>query len=354
MNRLEEIEHKHRQLAQLLEARGAASLLLRRTRNIAWITAGADASIPVDTEFGVYSVLITPEKRTIVVNTIEHPRLEAEERLQDFGFDYAVSPWHAPEMPEATLVDDGEIEDALQQLRWVLTPGEQERLRALGRDAAAALEETVAGLHPGESEWQIAARLDAACRARRGQAIVNLIATDERIARFRHPLVTDKRLERYAMVVVCMRRHGLIVSATRLAHFGAIPADVREKVQRVAAIDAAVIAASRPGRTLGGVFAELQAAYAAHGETDQWHYHHQGGLAGYQARERIATPGDNTPLQLHQVVAWNPSIVGAKSEDTVLLTEDGPEIVTASSSAWPKLTFTIDGQTIERSNVREL
>src|SRR5690606_22882123 len=122
----------------------------------------------------------------------------------------------------------------------------------------------------------------------------------------RHPLITDKTLERYAMIVVCMRRHGLIVSGTRLVHFGTLPSELRQKMERVAAIDAAVIAASKPGRTLGDIFADLQAAYAAQGETDQWHYHHQGGLAGYAARERIATPGDPTVLHANQVVAWNP------------------------------------------------
>ena len=42
----------------------------------------------------------------------------------------------------------------------------------------------------------------------------------------------------------------------------------------------------------------------------------------------IAVPADYTPIQTHQVFAWNPSVQGAKSEDTIYLGTDGPEVLT--------------------------
>jgi hypothetical protein len=75
MNRLGEVERKHVRLRDLLERRGAGSLWLRRTRNLSWITAGAEVAIATDSENAPYSVLITPEKRTIITDNIELPRL---------------------------------------------------------------------------------------------------------------------------------------------------------------------------------------------------------------------------------------------------------------------------------------
>lgn len=355
MNRLEEINIKHDRLRGLLEARRADALWLRATRNIAWFTAGADASIPVDSDTGAYSVLVTADRRAIYTNNIELTRLRAEEDFESLGFVFEEFPWHVggqPDLPR--MITDTDAADDLLSLRLVLLEGEVERLRALGRDAAAAVAEAASAARPGDTEYQIAGRLAAAARARGGIAVVNLIATDERISQFRHPLPTGKRMDKYAMVVVCMRRHGLVVSATRLAYAGALPADIAQKNQKVAAIDAAAIAATRPGRTLGEIFADIQAAYAAQGEADQWQYHHQGGPAGYNARERIATPGDPWVVQADSVYAWNPSVVGCKSEDTILVTQGGFEIVSAGPETWPMIDVVVGGQTIKRPAILPL
>jgi antitoxin VapB len=354
MQRLEEINAKHESLRGLLQRHKADGLWLRRTRNLAWITAGADASIPADSDYGAYSIFVTGDKRIVYTSNIEATRIHAEEKLEDLGFEYAEYPWHSARQPDAALTDEGEVESDIQRLRWVLSAGEQERLRALGRDASDAIAEATRAVKAGDSEWEIASRLDAACRKRGGLAVVNLIATDERISRFRHPLITSKRLEKTAMLVVCMRRGGLIVSATRFAQIGAAPAELKEKLRKVASIDAVVMTASQPGKTLGQVFTELQEAYAAYGEEDQWQNHHQGGLGGYIARERVATPGDPTVLQAGQVCAWNPSIVGCKSEDTILINANGFDIVTQATGDWPMQEINLSGQIVKRSGILEL
>ncbi len=356
MQRIDEINVKHAKVSELLAKRGAGGLWLRRTRNIGWITAGADASIPVDADYGAYSVLVTPDKRIVYTTNIEAARLRGEEHFEDLGFEYAEFPWHSPrtlDLP-GLLTDEADVEDDIQQLRWALTEGERERFRALGQDAAAALEEAVRAIRPGETEFEIASRLDAACKIRGGLAAVNLVGTDDRISQYRHPLATMKKLDKYAMVVVCMRRGGLVVAATRFVHFGPLPAEIQEKLHKIAAIDAAVIAASRVGRTLGDAFSDLLAAYDAQGESEQWRLHHQGGLIGYIGRERIVTsPDDATPIHDGHAFAWNPSIVGCKSEDTVLVNESGFEIVTDSGN-WPTVSVDVNGQTIRRPGILEL
>lgn len=354
MNLPDEINVKHQQIRALLEARGARGLWLRRTRNIAWFSAGLDASIPTNSETGVYSLLVTADTRAIYTNNIELTRLRAEDAIDERGFDVVDFPWHSARAPEADgLIHDLDesVEAEIQHLRLVMSDGEKARFRALGQDTAAALEEAIRAAVPSDTEYVIASRLDAACRKRGGLAVVNLIATDERIAQHRHPLPTSKPLEKLVMMVVCMRRHGLIASATRFAHVGRMSPLLEEGQRKIAAIDAAVMVASRPGRTLGAIFADLQAAYAAQGEDGQWHLHHQGGTAGYLGRERIATPGDGTVLRAGQVCAWNPSIVGHKSEDTILVSDDGFEILTQASGLFPQISVDVGGVTVQRPDI---
>ncbi len=357
MQRSEEINRKHERLRALLASHGAQALLLTQTRNLAWFTAGADASIPVDSDAGAWSALVTAGRRDIVTTNIELTRLRAEEGFERLGFGYVEYPWHAalPATPPETMVDtEPQVAAALLQLRLVLDAAEQERCRRLGAETAAAIDEAIRAARPGDSEFEIAARLDAACRKRGGLAVVNLVATDERIAQFRHPLATQRRMERLVMIVVCNRKWGLVVSATRLAHAGPLPADLRAKAQKVAEIDAAVMVATRPERSHAAVFQELQAAYAAQGEAEQWRFHHQGGPAGYNAREFIVTPDDESLVQAGSAYAWNPSVVGCKSEDTILVGDDGFEIVSDAGANWPMIAVEVAGQTVLRPGILEL
>jgi antitoxin VapB len=190
------------------------------------------------------------------------------------------------------------------------------------------------------SENQVAAAVSNEALARGVQPIVNLIATDERVYRFRHPLPTDKKLEKYAMLVLCGRKWGLVCSITRLIHFGPVPHELKERIQATAQVNAALINATRPGRTLEELFAQAQQSYARLGYPDEWQKHHQGGMAGYEPREFVALPGSQELIEEGQAFAWNPSITGAKVEDTILVGSTGNEIITLTPS-WP--TTSIDG-----------
>jgi hypothetical protein len=50
---------------------------------------------------------------------------------------------------------------------------------------------------------------------------------------------------------------------------------------------------------------------------------HQGGVTAYENREVQARLDSTHQIAVGQAFAWNPSITGTKSEDTMLLTEHG-------------------------------
>ena len=72
-------------------------------------------------------------------------------------------------------------------------------------------------------------------------------AADDRISNFRHPIPTEKKIEKYLMVSVNARKWGLIVSLTRFVHFGRLPKELREKYEANVFIDCTFMAHTRPG-----------------------------------------------------------------------------------------------------------
>lgn len=78
----------------------------------------------------------------------------------------------------------------------------------------------------------------------------------------------------------------------------------------------------------------------------------KGVLAGSATREIMATSCSEEVVSTGQIYAWNPSISGTKSEDTILVTEQGYEILTAVND-WPRIPIQINGQTIFRSAIFE-
>jgi antitoxin VapB len=241
----------------------------------------------------------------------------------------------------------------LARLRADLSAEEGERLRQLGRMCSAAMSEVAKAVQPGQTEHEIAALIGRETQRRGVQAIVNLVATDGRASAFRHPLPTDKKLERYAMLVLGGRWRGLVCSITRFVHFGRLPDELRRKAEAVARIDATLIAATRPGETLGRIFQRGVATYAETGFPSEWRLHHQGGPVAYEPREWLAGPDAADVVRVGQAYAWNPSITGTKSEDTILVGADRNELVT-HIDGWPTLEVTVDGETVARPAIMEM
>jgi len=339
------------------------TLWLRRADNVAWLTGGVDVAVNTADSFGVASVVVTPDACTIWTNTIEAPRLRNEDHVEDRGLAIKATPWEGPgEVPASSALGvdaplDGakDLSTELRALRMRLLPVEVARFRRLGKICADAIQASIYRTRPGMTEWEIAAVLGQETRNRGATPIVVLIATDERIHHFRHPMPTNKVMDKYAMLVLCGRREGLVCSVTRLVHYGPLPADLRHRIEACAQVDAAMIAASKPGVTLGEIFTITQEAYARVGFDGEWKLHHQGGTAGYSPREFLAVPGETVTLDAGVACAWNPSITGTKCEDSILVAEAGhaPEIVTANND-WPTLPVKVGDQTFARPLILEL
>ena len=262
-------------------------------------------------------------------------------RDEEPGLEVVEYPWHegsdaalrqlvgAVELgADVALPGTTDIEDDVAALRRVLDPDAIARLRAVGADLVGALAEAAGELSMGMSEHDAAAAIAASCSGAGLVPTVLLAATDDRIRRYRHPLPTGALLDRRVMLVASAQRGGLYANLTRIAWF---EQPDPETERRQAACDEILERmrgeATRPGRTLADAFADCRRFYADAGFPDEWRLHHQGGITGYASREVIATPYTDVPIEVGQAFAWNPSITGAKAEETFVLTDAGAMVV---------------------------
>jgi antitoxin VapB len=356
---MQEFTYKQNQLKALLEQYNINGLVLHRVSSFSWATCGVDSAVNIATTNGPVRLFITKDKNYLITKNIEAPRLDQEGQLKKQGWEFIDTPWHEPDFDPREVIGDGpmgadiylpgaiDLTAEISQLRSNLLPAEQVRFKELGGQCAAAMSKTMYAIEPGMSEYEIASLLSFETEKQGIKAIVNLVATDERIFKYRHPLPTEKQLEKYAMVVLCGRKWGLVCSLTRLVHFGKIPVEIQYKLNSVARIDAEFIKNTRPGKTTGEVFSLAKEAYQKEGYPDEWQLHHQGGMTGYEPRESVAGPQSKQIIQAGQFYAWNPSISGVKSEDTIFVGETENEVITKIDD-WPTIDVSAGGVKFQR------
>jgi Xaa-Pro aminopeptidase len=324
---------RHERLGEVLERRALDALVLRAPRNFAWLTGGAESRVDRALETGVAELLVTAGEIAVVTTNIEAERFRIE---QTPWAEVIAHPWHEGPFPApqgaigSDLPRPGETDVAgeVAALRGVLDADAIERLRAVGADARSAVEEVAPEVAPGLGEHEAAGLLSGACERRGLFPSVLLAAADGRIAAHRHPLPHDGVVERRAMLVISAERGGLYANLTQLVELEELPPETARRVAATNQILAGMRDATRPGRPLSDVFADCRRLYAEAGFPDEWRLHHQGGSTGYASREVIATADTHDPVEVGQAFAWNPSITGAKAEETFVLTGAGAEVVT--------------------------
>ncbi len=349
-----------------LKEKNYDGVLLRRRNNFSWITGGKTNYIVQTMEAGVADWIITREQAYLVTSKMEERRIVEEECADlPFSFEVLSDDWYKPAEQLIKSVTAGKrmatdmpyegwdvVDEELGKYRSILTADERDRYRNLCQKAAKAVEETCREIEPGQTENEIEAHL-ASKVLKAGMSLqVLLVATDDRIYRYRHPIPTEKKLERHAMLVLCAEEGGLVANVTRLVYFGELPEELRLHSAAVARIDSVMNHATKPGTTAGAVIKAGIAEYVNQGFPDDWKLLHQGGLTGYNSREFLANPETPYKVVVNQAYAWNPSLPGVKCEDTVLLTEEGLEFMTYTGE-WVYQEVEVEGELFLRNAVLE-
>mgnify|MGYP006278381761 CR=1 FL=1 len=369
MTEPEERRIKHERVIAYLDDHQLDGVLLRRRCNFSWYTCGGHNHVAGACDAGNSYVFVDRLGGTVLANNVEAARLAGEE-LADADLAFETFDYYHPAgraevfervLGRARVAADAPVPgrdlprlDAdFDRLRWSLTPWEVERYRGTCSDSVAAMESAARAAVPGMTEHELAGEAGRRLLAAGCTPWLLLVGADDRIARYRHPLPTGRRAERSFMLVTCAERDGLIAAVTRLGHFGPVPEELAARHRAAATVNAALLAALRPGVTLGTLFAEAQEAFAEVGHPDEWRELHVGGSCGYLPRERKAATGDSTQALENQAFAWNPSLAGSKCEDTVLCGADGWRALSAATD-WPEVEVAWRGESCRRPGILSL
>ena len=342
MSAIAEQREKRARIKAFMAELGLEAIVLRKGANVAWAIGGR-AHIPTTLELSCMDVIIYQDRIVVVTNKIEAPRLKAEELSGDE--ELIIVNWfegrdaHLPKGPaigaDGPDPDRINVQSEIEALRRNLNEYEVARLRSIGADASHALSAAMTVINPTDSEVDVAAEIAEQLWQRNLEPVVLLVAGEDRISRFRHPLPTTANIGKSAMGVICARRKGLIASVTRIVHFGSIPEQMRDDYEQLLKVEAAFLDGTKPGATLAEVFKKGEVAYALHGfEKDEWTNHHQGGPTGYLPRDFPAHEKTTQIIGTRNAIAWNPSGKGLKVEDTLVTTDSGFEFLTMTEG-WP-------------------
>jgi Xaa-Pro aminopeptidase len=364
VDKSEEIIAKTARVVDMLAANNLGGALISSQPNFSWLTAGGTNGVDLSREVGAGALLVRNDgKRFVLANRIEMPRLLIEE-LAGEEFEPVEFSWQEEKASPTFLaalaltllskgaalgsdVDVGSevlpVDAAVARCRYQLTTSEIARFRSLASDAAQAIGNLARVVAPGETEREIARRVTDVLAARDIRAVVNLVAADERIQKYRHPVPTDRQWDKVLMLVVCGRRNGMIASFTRIVCNGAMPDELRRRTLAAARVNAQLLSATRPTASGADLYRLAALTYTQEGYEGEEQLHHQGGATGYRTRDWLAHPACTEQVQLDQAFAWNPSITGTKVEETCIALADGVEVLTTTPD-WPQIPVSVAGR----------
>ncbi len=354
------IAHRQERLRSELEARRLPVLFVTNPANIFYLTgfrgsAGvavferAEARLWVDPR---YTLQASSEAQGVEVIEARGPLFKA------------ALPWLRKRRPSRAGYEDSHLtcaefrqleREGHRTLRWEAAGGLVEKLRAVkdsneidlirraGRLTAAVLEEVIPKARPGVRESDLAAELDYRMRRKGADraAFETIVASGPRGA-LPHARASAKRLASGELVIVDLGAilAGYAADMTRTVYLGEPNGRVRSLYRAVLEAQQQAVNALQTGVRGGDVDAAARRVLKRRG-LGRYFTHSTGHGVGLDVHERPRLGrGEKTRLQPGCVVTAEPGIYlegfgGIRLEDTVLVSPNGPEILTpATKERW--------------------
>jgi Xaa-Pro dipeptidase len=368
------VESESARLAAALREAGADAAILSSFEDVCYAT-GFEVPPPIDAgaafAYGPTLSLVTASERTtLLVPNAYSARAEEMSRADEvrlvatFGhfepvdaerefvtavraalseLDGAVLAVDRRTLPAAAadLLAGRQVIDArplMRAARLVKTPREIELLRGAVAAADAGHDALLDAARPGENELEVMGAVVVAAERSAGQPLpwAGELVTGPRTGTLRYPGgPIDRVIESGDTVLMdlSVRNRGYWADCTNTLVAGAEPTG--EQLRYFRAARAAFEAAAeelRPGKRACDAFVASAAAFAEHGFEPAHYAGHQIGTAVNEDPRLVAY--DDTPIEANMVFAVEPGVyagtegrTGARAEKIVLVTPNGPEIL---------------------------
>jgi Xaa-Pro aminopeptidase len=231
----------------------------------------------------------------------------------------------------------------LDELRMVKDAWEVERMRAAGKLTAEVFREVLPQVRPGARESDLAAEIEHRMKrtGAEGVAFDTIVASGPRGA-WPHARASSRQLRRRELVILDLGAilGGYAADMTRTVYLGMPTRRARELYEAVAEAQQETVQRLRAGMSGDEVDAVARGCLANR-KLDAYFTHSTGHGVGLDVHERPRLGrGEQTRMPAGSVVTVEPGVYlegygGVRIEDTVLVSENGPEILTpASRESW--------------------
>ena len=341
-------ETKRQNVRDYLDRKSLDGVVIITREHFAWVTGGGDNHVVYPTNIGFGAVVITKDHQYIVAHSMDANRL-MEEQVKGQGYELVKMYWYegdirlkAVELAGKRVGSDTIFPGAedvymdLVDMHYPMTALEVERIRWLATVTDDLFSTLARTIMPGETEIDIAAKLRNMHTLAGLEVDGMIVGSDERCFKYRHPLATEKPLEKYLMLHSVARKWGLHCNLTRFLHFGRPPDKIRKVYDCAAGVEARVFLSLEPGLKFAEILENQKRWYQELGFKGEWKYHFQGGPTGYVIADGGRSLTDKV-VQVNQPYEWFITVTGTKTGELTLLTKEGLEISSYINSSWPGL-----------------
>lgn len=361
-----EIDIKHSRVRDLLVSKNIEGILLSRQSNFLWFSGGKLNDVIRNNDISLVNLFITRDKKYLIATNSDADRVMKEE-LDGLGFELVRFDWFNQNVfdglkkigvkskigADFASADTYFAEGDLAEIRINLTEPEIERYIKFCSEYAKIITDYFLSLKKGLTERELAARLNYECFKKGIRMPVLMVGSDERVLSFRHPCTTDKKIDKYVLVATVGEKDGVCANVTRCIYFGKTPAELNERHSAVNYVISKFYANTTPGRSMMELFDIGKNAYREAGYDGEWTNHIQGGISGYNPLEFQVNAVTGIKIKNNNILAFNPTIKGTKSEDPILV-KDGIGEITVFDSRWPFEEVKADGKQYKRPLIMEI
>ncbi len=356
---IEDNRSKKDKLLNYMDHQEYGGAVIGRRDNFAWFTSGGENKVLNFSEYGFSYLLITKNKIQLVSQIMDGQRV-IDEELNGLDIEYVPLKWFEDSKEDKILkLTSGKniLSDIpltgckyspkeFYSLHYPLTPLEIERLRWLGSESEKIIRNVSDNISSGMSEIEIAGMLLGEYGRSGIECEVLMVGSDERIAKYRHPLATDKKIEKFIMVHPGVKKWGLHANITRLVSLGKLTSEILNKYDDACRIAGEAILNCRQGTRFSSILEKQKILYEKFGYKDEWEKHYHGGITGYLLAD--ATVGMDSKLSVsnNQAYDWFITITGVKVEELSINVNNNIEVASVNGS-WPVKKYEINDQILE-------
>lgn len=326
---IKETKIKEKRLIEYMTQNRYDAIVLGRRDNFRWITGGRCNKVIESNETGFGTIVIKSNGDKFVIGYETDIKRIIEEELQNIDYQPIPLKWYK-QTPVDKLIEilkgkrvlaDIYVEgtkyglNEIYGLHYPLLESEILRYKEVAGDVEKIVASIANEITPGMTELGIKARLMQEFTAIDIEVDVLLLGSDERISNYRHPIATDKKIDKYIMISPAVSKWGLHVNIARFIYFGRPDEALLNRFEVVNSIEAAVISECVPGKRFADILELQKRLYQEYGYQHEWEKHFQGGITGYMISDPTKCLDLEACIVNNQTYEWVITLDGVKAAE---------------------------------------